>query len=103
VNHGLLLRIVFAWLLALQPVAAVAHAWTHLDAAPQHRDDGQSVTHTVCELCVAYAQAGAALPGSGAACPIVTTAVVPLPEVSPSRLSSPVQSAYHARAPPHDA
>lgn len=102
VNHGLLLRIVLAWVLVLQPVGAVMHAWSHFDGATQHQDDGQSNAHAACELCVAYAHAGAALPGSGMQCPVVTTAV-PLPDVSQPSLSSTIQAAYLARAPPHDA
>lgn len=102
VNHGLLLRIVLAWVLVLQPVGAVTHAWSHLDGATQHQDDGQSNAHAVCELCVAYAHAGAALPGSGMLCP-VAAAAVPLPEASPATLSSPAHAAYLARAPPRNA
>lgn len=102
VNHGLLLRIVLAWVLVLQPVGAVTHAWSHLDASAQHPDDGQSTAHAACELCVAYAQAGAALPSSGMPCP-VAAAAAPLPEASLSSLSSPAHAAYLARAPPRNA
>lgn len=101
-NNGLLLRIVLAWVLTLQPVAAAVHAWSHLDPASQHQDDGQSSADAACELCVAYAHAGTGLPGSGMLS-AVTVATVALPEISQPSLSSPAPAAYLARAPPRNA
>lgn len=100
-NHRLLLRIVLAWALLIQPLGAATHAWSHLDAAAQqHQDDGPPGTHAACELCVAYAHAGAGLPSAGIECPVVT-AVVPLPDIASPRQLTPARTAYLARAPPH--
>lgn len=97
--HGLLLRILLACVLVLQPVGAVTHAWSHLATDAHHQDDGQTTAHAACELCVAYAHAGAALPSSGIHCPTASS-VVPPSDATRISPSSPTQAAYLARAPP---
>lgn len=94
--HPMSSRRALSWLLALcllvGQVAAFAHALGHLDphgTAPDH----------VCELCVAHAQFGSALPGKlflpqTAAAPFILAPSAPLPH---ARLS--VRHAA-ARAPP---
>lgn len=99
-NRGLLLRILLASVLVLQPMGAVTHAWSHLDIETHHQDDdGQANAHAACELCVAYANAGAALPSTGMHYPDASSAVQPS-GFSRISLPPPMQAVYLARAPP---
>lgn len=99
-NRRLLLHIVLAWALLFQPLGAIAHAWTHLGGSAQHQDDGQAGADAACELCVAYAQAGAGLPSAGIECPGVTD-IMALPDIAGPRPLAPALTVYLARAPPH--
>ncbi|MFP5505332.1 MAG: hypothetical protein ACLGH6_03975, partial [Gammaproteobacteria bacterium] len=92
-NRRLLLHIVLAWALLFQPLGAIAHAWTHLGGTAQHQDDGQTVAHGACELCVAYAQAGTGLPGAGIACPAAAPKAA-LPDSGAAPLTFPLLTTY---------
>ena len=100
-NRRLLLHIVLAWALLFQPLGAIAHAWTHLGGSAQHQDDGQAGADAACELCVAYAQAGAGLPSAGIVC-IAAAPKSVLPDSIAEPLTFPLLTSYLARAPPRN-
>jgi hypothetical protein len=90
-------RLLLSWLFALTllfgQATAFAHALTHLGASDP------ALPEPICEVCVAQAQLGSALPSATAAMAVAPFAPLPHPDAASCPVEPPPRPAC-ARAPP---